>query len=157
MEFSWVEPDWQPEKHFWCKIHLQKVSPVVVEFSWVEPDWQLEKLIKKLIIQVFSVVLLGNWIFTFMLLQTIESVTGRLYIELCSANIAYRSFVRWCWGSLGRRVRVVCLCGPRGLQGLWVSAPGSHMGQGPGKPSRDQVQQCITGVCSAINKNVWLQ
>ena len=30
-----------------------------------------------------------------------------LYIELCSANIAYRSFVRWCWGSLGWRVRVV--------------------------------------------------
>ena len=35
------------------------------------------------------------------------NIQCRLYIEMCPANIAYKSLVNWCLGFLGRRLRVV--------------------------------------------------
>ena len=110
--------------------------------------------------------------------------------ELCPANIAYRSFVSWCWGGewelcclsascwgflqsslmqkdsmlgsdlsmvetwhiTGYKVQLVGSTEPRDLQGLWVSAPRSHWGRVLENLLKDQVQQCINTVCSAINK-----
>ena len=125
------------------------------------------------------------------------------YIKLCSTSIAYRSFVSWCWGFLGRRVRAVlpaCVVlrihsefpdaegqyvGFRPVLGWtlthnWLGRPGvcfvgsivlsgevfrdyefQHLvhiwGRVPENLLDDQVQQCITAVSSAINKNSCLE
>ena len=69
---------------------------------------------------------------------------------LCSANIAYRSFVSWHWGFLGWSVRVVlpiCMVFMdyefQHLVHIWFRVLENLL--------EDQVQQCITAICSAIN------